>query len=170
MCKLYYIVEDNLNNYKTKTTKKEQKLTLELLIRALLQFESLLLFCLSFFRKNRQTVAFLISTLFSFWKKEKTNLPQPDNHKSETMFKLVIMSVVLALLCARASPQQVCYYFNGIDFYGNDLPTGPFRVASFGDCCAACAANAQCGAWTYTETYCYLKYKRGLNSFLASNR
>jgi hypothetical protein len=76
-------------------------------------------------------------------------------------FYLAIIAVVLANL--QLIQCQQCFAEIDIDYNGNDLSTQPLYVNSLDLCCAACAQNVNCQAWTYLPLTraCWLKRQIG---------
>lgn len=77
-------------------------------------------------------------------------------------FYLAIIAVVLANFHVSQCQQQ-CFAEVDVDYYGNDLSTQPIYVNSLDLCCASCAQNVNCQAWTYLPSTraCWLKRQIG---------
>ncbi|RMZ95160.1 hypothetical protein BpHYR1_030439, partial [Brachionus plicatilis] len=73
------------------------------------------------------------------------------------MFKVILVIFSIALLNVNA---QTCTFESNVDYFGNDLGTGPCIVKTLDDCCALCYRVAQCAAWTFLPSTgaCWLKY------------
>ena len=77
------------------------------------------------------------------------------------MSKVIVTALILAIVSSISC--QSCSYEANIDYFGNDLFTNFIYYATQDLCCAACAANPDCQAWTFVTptNACWLKRQIG---------